>query len=332
MDFVIQTQGAEQLRLWEPASGARYLEAAARRLDLALGVDVEEYGHGRGKQAAGSRVQLPSRGQVQKRAVRFEAPSAYLRDLMEDENRYAASDISVQKPSVRNALSRIIKNLMDTPSIKLDEDIRKQWTAAKTLGPDQLLTILQSSLDANELQQCFAFRSILDRCGGILGWVKETYSKRIAHFRAPENSSEDFLAYGLASDILWQAARARRSSPRYLKYNTLLGAFAHAMSDYVGEASGELLKMARQSVESLRRSSTDEELGKGSTDDEKVVGKMELRVQGPKFAIKSTEPTAEEKEAWKRTEEATGEGRRSPESLSRGERRAIWERAVHMAL
>ncbi|TKA80138.1 hypothetical protein B0A55_03321 [Friedmanniomyces simplex] len=495
MDFVIKTQGAENLRLWSSASGGRSLEAAARHDD--------------------KKFHLPSRQQVSKLAVRFKPTSAYLGPS--------------HAKMVRDALFRMAGNLIVDPSAKLDDQIRKQWTNSKTLTPVQLLSLLKSSLHAEEMQQACnyqghlercatmlsrmnhehfkdqiiqlrasqglsedylgygkeevgtkmkltmqgdqfdleptepaadekvilsrleeattkskeearsswssserravweiavyraishkggfkpyqedgsddgsdgdssvvetlrcggrdeelavvastdeqklvgamkltrvqdgrvairpqnnsspvgkahwtptssssasPFRSVLDRCAGIMGHVKETYSKQIAHFRATEELSVDYVGYELASNVLWQASRGSRTSARFLKYRTLLGAFAHAMSDHDGEAGADLLRTARQSVETLRCGSRDEQLGVvASTDNEKEMGAMRLRVQGANFAIESTEPTAEENQSWKRVEGETGKERKPLESLSSGERRAIWEQAVYEAL
>ena len=173
MEFLIRTQGPERLRLWSPAAGTWSLQQAAKHYDLALGVDLRQlYDSKHGRKPAGSRIPLPSPEQVNKRAVRFAPTLAYYGSMVEERDGDDGTLENTEPRHVRGALYRMVKKLMADRSFHVDDQIRKQWAATKTLTPVQLLSLLQASLIADELQQAFDYRALFNRCASLMSALK----------------------------------------------------------------------------------------------------------------------------------------------------------------
>ncbi|KAK5709154.1 hypothetical protein LTR17_020030 [Elasticomyces elasticus] len=239
MDLCIETQGPERMKLWSPADSVRSLEKAAQHYDMSLGVKASQYATHRSKRGADARVRLSSPLHIREKAVKFEPRSAFTRSRMSTGDGFAdtltESDDDVTASDVFGMSSRLINR----PPADLDKHMRQQWASSKTLTPEQTLSLLQSSLNAGEVEQRFQYHRMFIRCAVLLARVKDILHGSIVQLRADEGLSEDYSSYEMASDILWQAARAGKSSNRYLKQYTMLGTFAAVLQSWILDSGSD---------------------------------------------------------------------------------------------
>ncbi|KAK4917995.1 hypothetical protein LTR49_014133 [Elasticomyces elasticus] len=325
MDFALETQGLARLKLWTPAAGARSLDTAARHYDQALGITVQQQ-VGRNKLQRLVRIPLPSFSQVTKTAARFEPVSAYSKSMLEARDSKGGTDKDPRQLSHR-ALYRMTARLVESPTSQVNDEIRTQWEQCKTLTPEQLLSVLQSSLVADEMQQSFDFRSLFRVCANILLSVKSGAHDEIVQMRANDGLGEEYHGYEIASDILWNAARAPNHSPRFLKAYSLLGGFAHVLQAHIDKGGSGLLRKAEGRIKMLRCGGG----GTGLIDEhmaaegETACDGMKLTMHGKTVGIRPMQLSPEQQLSWDEMVASKGETEQ-PESAS--EMRAAWERHV----
>ncbi|KAK3624408.1 hypothetical protein LTR56_021032 [Elasticomyces elasticus] len=178
MDFIIETQGAERLRLWSPGATVRSLETAARRYDMALGVEAAHHTRDRAKRTGASRVHLPSPRKVAELAVRLEPRSALTRATMEIQCKpidrlTSREDWERDDNAAQREMLRMTERLMERPPADLDEQTRKQWASAKVLTPEQLMALMQGSLSTGEVEQGFQYHLFFKKCAEFLEDTKD---------------------------------------------------------------------------------------------------------------------------------------------------------------
>ncbi|KAK4893608.1 hypothetical protein LTR27_008075 [Elasticomyces elasticus] len=290
MDLCIETQGPERMKLWSPADSVRSLEKAAQHYDMALGVKASQYATDRSKRGVDARVRLHSPLHIREKAVKFEPRSAFTRSRMSTGDGLADTltqgDDDVTASDVFGMTSRLINR---SPA-DLDKHMRQQWASSKTLTPEQTLSLLQSSLKA-----VFSIPPHVSSVRQLLEHVKEILHDTIVQLRANEGLSEDYSGYEIASDILWQAARAGKSSTRYLKQYTMLGAFAAELHSWIVGSGSDVLDHARLRIKGLHCGDRNVPRPyETMMDDTSKERKMTMK--GFEFAMKTCDYTHEEKE------------------------------------
>ncbi|KAK3624411.1 hypothetical protein LTR56_021035 [Elasticomyces elasticus] len=252
LEFVIKTQGAEKLKLWQTNESTFSLASAAKRLDLALGEDVAKHARTR------TRVPLPQHQQVMKRAVRLEPNTAYYTsqyDTWNDGNK------TIDELFVRDALYRTADKVLKDDSIELDQGIREQWTKSRTLAPEQLLSVLQATLEKDDIEQMFDFRMLAERCRKVLTGFMLKFPDVVRKLRPSNGIDAECHGYQLASDALWQAARVHEAQPEHMSH-TVLAMFGVAIQRNITEGRGsDLTTEAHTRAEMLRCEGTGSEKG-----------------------------------------------------------------------
>ncbi|KAK5737107.1 hypothetical protein LTR17_006890 [Elasticomyces elasticus] len=243
MDFAIGKQGAPKLKLWEKSSTVASVISAARHLDLALGGELPK--------AIGQRAPMPSDSRVLKRSVRFEPTTMYYEAHRET---LAAGHGAVNEQSGRDVLYRLANKVLSLESTEPNDAKRNQLEMTKTLAPDQLLSILRSRLEGDEVEQSFEFRLLYERCAELFEEVKERLPLRLQYLRDEEGLETTCHDYRLASAILWQAARASASGIAGME-DTVLRIFGRILQEHIDRGYGsELIDAAEKRVDQLRYS------------------------------------------------------------------------------
>ncbi|KAK4548238.1 hypothetical protein LTR36_010108 [Oleoguttula mirabilis] len=182
------------------------------------------------------------------RAKKFTPTSPFLKSL--HESVVDSGDTHVEIPGrVENALYRMTKTIIEHPEGNIDAVVREQWRVCKTLMPEQLLSILKTALVADELPFSFNYHGLFVACATFLESTMQHVEPRVTELRRCEGLGEGFFVFEMVDEVLWQAARTQRSSPRYLRANTLLGEVATVLQPYIHKAGSQWFDRARQVVD-----------------------------------------------------------------------------------
>lgn len=234
MDFVIQQQGPKALGLREPSAGLSSMLSAAKRYGIAAGNELRHYARNRDTPAMAQRVDIPSYADmVSKRTSILHCTSAF----------HAASrscEGSCQRSSNLIALYKLAKDLLAEPRADIDSSVREQWLACRKLTPVQLLSVLKTSLVAEETSLNFEYHGFAVKCANNLDFILKRCDKKIRKFRRVYGSLSGYYEYEMVDDILWEAAATENEPKGSLREHSILGwaaEFLAAMLEMPGPES-----------------------------------------------------------------------------------------------
>ncbi|KAK5721734.1 hypothetical protein LTR15_006325 [Elasticomyces elasticus] len=351
MDYFLEVQGAGKMKIWSSGLAATSLAAAAKHYDMALGVKLQESSNNRGGKPNGARTHLPSQAEVAKKAVKFEPASAYMKSLAYAEKAVTTETAHDHTRFAHEMLHSLALQLSTRPSDEMDAGTKKQLKATKTLMPQQLLSLLHTSLRSNELQLCFAYRDFFGRCAKLTEAIKKIHGDSIRAARLAEGRGEGFLGHEMVSDILWLAAKL--GNPRLgLLQKTILGTFALAINQPIEKRGAFGLEKARAKLQVQREETPKDEvvpavprgmkltMQGGITGTEwraaAVGGELQCSSSGKGEAGGKTflEPIGsnpEDQEMWEQVQEGMLTGKHT-EAKSDTHKRILWEMAVKRAV
>ncbi|KAK5119619.1 hypothetical protein LTR85_007448 [Meristemomyces frigidus] len=291
MEFLIKQQGAENLGLRRSGEAVRSLESMARHYGLALGVEVRQYGRSRARGNNDTRVRLPALAQIWSRAKQFRPTSPFLAGLHDSANKSGGAEVHPSR-RIHEALYRMTKKIIDRPDGNVDSKISAQWHTCKTLTPEQLLSTLKDALLADELNLNFNRHGLFIACARFLEGAKERVGPTTDELRRREGLSEDYFAFEMVDEVLWEAARTNRLSARYLKANTMLGTIAIGLQRFINLAGSQWLNWARHIVDAQLCKSGSRSVaarkGEAASDD------MRLTLEGGRLEMATRELSTEE--------------------------------------
>lgn len=198
VDRLIQLQGAQFLGLADDIASTLSLETRAKRYGIAMGVELVQYAKAKNqKQVSRQKMPLPPGPKASRKPLRLGPTMMSKLDTRDNAPHDPRSEQS--KGSII-ILHQIAEEITKKHPQLVSKAAVKKWNEQRTLPPDQLLSILNKSLEVDAPNLELDYLGLYESCSKIASRLE----------KRPFTGSNEFQ--DMVNDILWSAAERERQA------------------------------------------------------------------------------------------------------------------------
>lgn len=192
MDRLIQLQGAQSLGPSDTIPSSASMETRAKRYGLAMGVELVQYAKVKNqKQVSHQKIPLPRGPKASRKPLQLGSTVTSKLDI---------GDNSLHGPLIEQIKNstvvwhQVAGDLIKHQPQLVSRPAAKRWSEERTLGSDQLLSVLAASLEAEAPHLELNYLRLYESCSKIAYRLE----------KRPCTGSSEFQ--DIVNDILWSAA------------------------------------------------------------------------------------------------------------------------------
>lgn len=198
MDKLIQLQGAQFLGLSDTTSSSPSMETRAKRYGLAMGVELVQYAKVKNqKQVFQQKISLPRGPKAARKPLQL--GSTIMSKLGTRDNTPHDPRSEQSKGSII-VLHQVAEEMIKQHPQLVSKAAVKKWNEERTLAPDQLLSILNKSMEVDAPNLELDYLGLYESCSKIASRLE----------KRPLIGSSEFQ--DMVNDILWSAAERERQA------------------------------------------------------------------------------------------------------------------------